>query len=103
MVQLRHMATKKKVAPKRTRTPVKPTYTLSLTLGDKIYKGAGKTVAEALDKLKPEKLTYMGVLRATKGERTKEMLIGVHNLRKMFSGNRLMNEVYAKKLAFLLG
>lgn len=101
VVQFTHMAIKKKAAPKRTSK--KDTYSLSLTLGDKTYKGTGDTVVEALNALKPEKLTYKGLLRAQKGERVKEMLIGVHNLRKMFAGSRLMNEVYAKKLSFLLG
>ena len=85
--------TKKKIVEK----PIN--YLVTLSIGDKVYKGKGETALEALQAIpKPLKLSGKGVFHMTDGEKeTREILMYPLRLRRLFHG-KLSQVIQLKSL-----
>lgn len=80
--------------------PAPPTiYTLTLTMGDKVYKSSGISPTEALGNLeKPAKIMSKGTLKITSGELYKELLMQPVRIKRLFYHSRGVQDVIAKQL-----
>ena len=60
-------------------------YKISIKMGDYLMEGVGKTALEALQSIpRPLKINQKGVLKITKGKKSKEMVFYVQKLRRLF-------------------
>lgn len=74
-------------------------YEISLKLGDKLIKGAGTTVLEALQSMpKPAKIMAKGVLTLSKGDKKEEQLMYPPRIKRLFYSPSLLS-VIAKQLS----
>ena len=78
-----------------------PTYTISLTFGDKTIMGIGATVLEALQAMPvPVKIVSKGLLKITNGVKKFEQSWQPSRLKRLFQP--LAQRVQAKQLSYLL-
>jgi hypothetical protein len=78
---------------------VKPVFSISLTIADKVYKSVGATALEALSSLpKPEKITNKGILTITDGVKSNQVLMQIPNMKRLFFLSKSLLEVYMKTL-----
>ena len=78
------------------------TFTLSLALGDKVYKGKGKTFLEALQTLEmPVKIMSKAILTISDGERSYEIDYTPVRTKRLFWKNA--QPIIAKQFMLLLG
>ena len=79
----------------------KDSFHISLTLGDKTYKGEGATALEALRSLpKPERIVAKGVLKVSKGNVSKTLLFMPTRLKRLFYSSPTFQAIHAKQLSF---
>jgi ABC-type phosphate/phosphonate transport system permease subunit len=72
---------------KTTKKALKKTgnYTATVKIMGKTSKATGKTIFEAIEKLKPGNVAGMGVMTVSKGKNTKERVIPHMQLRRLFN------------------
>lgn len=76
----------------------KSTYSITVQLGDKILKGEGDTVAEALIAIpRPEKIMEKGIVTIRQGNLKKELLMFPIRLKRLFY-NKNFQVIQAKWL-----
>ena len=76
-------------------------FSLSLQIGDKVFKGGGATMFDALSSIKkPDKIMGKGVMTITKGEQKKELLYYPIRLKRLFY-NKTFQAIQAKQLSVL--
>ena len=75
-------------------------FIISLSLGDKTYKGQGENALEALTSMeKPVKIMHKGILTISNGSLKKELLMQPVKIKRLFFRSRSLLEVVAKQLA----
>lgn len=75
----------------------KATYSLTLVMGGKTYKGTGETGADALNNLtKPDKIMAKGILTASSGKLSKDISMTPLRIKQLFLTSRSLRAIRAK-------
>lgn len=78
-------------------------YSLTLKLGNDVYKGEGETMLAALQSLqKPAKIMLKGILTVRVGEKTREIVLLPIKVKQLFFTSAGMQAVKAKQLAMCM-
>ena len=79
-----------------------PKYKVSLSMAGQEYNAEGETVFEGVTKLNYPKTIKAGYLTVRDGAKSKTLLLYPRMLNKFKSGNKMFQEIYAKRLTVLL-
>lgn len=80
--------------------PVK-NYTASIKIMGVTYSAEGKTIRQAIEGLKPKNAKSSAILYISNGEITKERIIGMPIVMRLFSFSKLMREIALKNVSLL--
>lgn len=75
-------------------------YSLNLKTAGQVFSGEGRTIKEAFSKIDLDVFKTKGVLKVSKGDRSKEIVLAPLLLRRIKSP--IYREIFEKRLTFLM-
>lgn len=89
--------------PKKISSQPSSKYFITLKLNGKVLKTKGETILEALNNLNPDHYKTRGLLTAKHGKNMANVILPIHQMRRLFHGMGMTKIIFAKRIKILLG
>lgn len=75
----------------------KPEFTVSIQLGNEVYSFSADSVQEALNNIKPNKITLKGIITVSNGIDSFQEFLFPAQVKRLLYGSHTVRDIFAKK------